>query len=364
MTSEAMKHMGFEDPMFRGGFSDHSLLKLGRHGPIFVVKSASGFVCLRKRLHVCDRAEKEVLYHQTLSHDHLVRTLGIVRKQEEVQENAQYVANGQLTQAKQVPTVSIFMEKCSTSLSLMLERRMTNDDNACQFRPEEAMSWFGQILMGAEYLHGKNLCHNNISPKNILISVDGRLKLADFSKMCMCDEEHLFGDEIEYMPPEQNKPLVKTNWATDIYSSAIVFGEMLYRQHPKTGRFGPFNQGIFVLMPGAMLELYNKMTTPDRNERPPASDVLRRIFISSAVQSPSKELFLMSQQNTVLRNLLAEPETQIERLKAELHSVRLSAGGQIAKLQADLDIANNHHSLYRDSVAERDVCKCLIIVNI
>lgn len=359
MASEQMKHVGFDDPLFRGGFSDCTVMKLGKHGPIFIVTSASGFVCVRKRLHVCDRAEKEVAYHQTLSHDHLVRTIGIIRKQEEVQENAQYVANRLNMQAKIMPTVSIFMEKCSTSLFVMLERRMTNGDDACQFAASEAMGWFGQILMGAEFLHGKNLCHNNISPKNILLSQDGRLKLADFSKMCKNDEEHLFGDDIEYMPPEQSKQAVKTSWTTDVYSCAVVFGEMLYRKKPTTGRYGPFNDGIFLIMPGPVLESFKKMTTADRNERPPASDVLRLIFMSSAVQSPSKQIFQMSQQNTALRNLLAEPETEIERLRTELYNVQLSASDQIGKLKAELDFANRHHRIYRDAVADREVCKQL-----
>ncbi len=45
---------------------------------------------------------------------------------------------------------------------------------------EEARYCFIEILLGIQYLHGQNIIYRDIKPENIMIDMDGNLKIADF----------------------------------------------------------------------------------------------------------------------------------------------------------------------------------------
>jgi cyclin-dependent kinase 1 len=46
--------------------------------------------------------------------------------------------------------------------------------------PELVKSYLHQILKGLEYCHARGIMHRDLKPQNLLVSRDGRLKLADF----------------------------------------------------------------------------------------------------------------------------------------------------------------------------------------
>ncbi|RKP02064.1 hypothetical protein CXG81DRAFT_11257, partial [Caulochytrium protostelioides] len=48
------------------------------------------------------------------------------------------------------------------------------------FSEAEAHNWFTQMLLGIEYIHEHEIAHRDIKPDNLLVSRDGRLKIADF----------------------------------------------------------------------------------------------------------------------------------------------------------------------------------------
>lgn len=45
---------------------------------------------------------------------------------------------------------------------------------------DEARYCFVEILMGIQYLHSKKIVYRDIKPENIMIDMDGNLKIADF----------------------------------------------------------------------------------------------------------------------------------------------------------------------------------------
>jgi len=70
---------------------------------------------------------------------------------------------------------------------------------------EQALFYFTEICLSMLYLHQMGIMYRDIKPENILIDLDGHIKIADFglSKMTGPDEyAYSFCGSPEYMAPE------------------------------------------------------------------------------------------------------------------------------------------------------------------
>ncbi len=103
-----------------------------------------------------------------------------------------------------------------------------------------ALGIFGQVLSALDYAHSEGIIHRDIKPSNVMITADGRVKLADFGIALLIGDKRLTASHSAigtptYMSPEQILRPRSVDHRTDIYSAAVVLYEMLAGRPPFDG---------------------------------------------------------------------------------------------------------------------------------
>ena len=145
-----------------------------------------------------------------------------------------------------------------------------------------------------------NIVHRDVSPQNVMVSVDGIPRLLDFgiakAKSCVhVTREGLFKGKIAYMAPEQLRAEDVTRTA-DIYAAGVLLWELLAHRRLHAGRreaqiFGAVLTGTLPSLSAAL----DDPRTPISNERRQQILALEPI-VAQALASDSLDRFSTAEQ--------------------------------------------------------------------
>jgi serine/threonine-protein kinase len=110
-----------------------------------------------------------------------------------------------------------------------------------RFEVKDAINYMTPILSALAAAHDLGIVHRDIKPENILISKDGRIKIADFGLArgeligtTMTAESSVILGSVSYLSPEQVQRGIADS-RSDVYAAGIVAYEMFTGEKPFNG---------------------------------------------------------------------------------------------------------------------------------
>jgi serine/threonine-protein kinase len=110
-----------------------------------------------------------------------------------------------------------------------------------RFEVKDAINYLTPILSALAAAHDLGIVHRDIKPENILISKDGRIKIADFGLArgeligtTMTAESSVILGSVSYLSPEQVQRGIADS-RSDVYAAGIVAFEMFTGEKPFNG---------------------------------------------------------------------------------------------------------------------------------
>ena len=108
-----------------------------------------------------------------------------------------------------------------------------------RFPPATALEIMAGVLDGLAAAHASGIVHRDVKPENVLVTADGRVKVADFGlaralSVAGHTRAGLLIGTVAYVPPEQVTGGT-TGPRGDVYSAGVMLFELLTGRQPFTG---------------------------------------------------------------------------------------------------------------------------------
>lgn len=160
--------------------------------------------------------------------------------------------------------------------------------NSSRFTERQAAAYIAQLAHALNYCHSKNVIHRDIKLENLLLTLDGRIKIADFGwSVHSSKRRETMCGTLDYLPPEM---ILRTphNHNVDTWALGILMHEFLFGNVPFEGRCTEEQQKRIAFdevsirrgyISGQAEDLIRKLLTKDPEKRISLRDVLKHPWI-------------------------------------------------------------------------------------
>ncbi|CAK9253863.1 unnamed protein product, partial [Sphagnum jensenii] len=256
---------------------------LGNNGSFFAVKEVSLLDEGRQAKQAILQLQQEITLLSELKHENIVQYLGTQRTEDKLYIFLELVSKGSLASLyKRYPMVE-----------------------------EQVRAYTHQILHGLKYLHDRNIIHRDIKCANLLVDVNGVVKLADFGMAKELDKlgklKSVKGSPY-WMAPEVIDGTKTYGIAADIWSLGCTVLEMVTGKPPLSeldwpvvvwrvghGEAPPIPENLSV----DLKDFIKQCLEVDVNKRPTVDILLHHPLVCSKPMSGPFKLIAMAELSTI-----------------------------------------------------------------
>ncbi|MEM0969171.1 MAG: serine/threonine-protein kinase, partial [Verrucomicrobiota bacterium] len=174
---------------------------------------------------------------------------------------------------------------------------------------EHVGSWIPQVCEALEYAHNHELVHRDVKPANIMITLDGEVKIMDFGLVKMrggpgsagLTEARMSVGTPRYLAPEAVESGAHVDHRADIYSVGVVLYELLTGA-PPSGAWRP-PSALFPFLDPRLDAVVVRALQPEPNDRYSRVIDLGREVLDILTGSSSGQRRLLTQGGTGPRAL-------------------------------------------------------------
>ncbi|HEX4458094.1 MAG TPA: serine/threonine-protein kinase, partial [Polyangia bacterium] len=232
--------------------------------------------------------------------------------------------------------------------------------------PASLVAYIGmEVCRGLAYVHRRGFVHRDISPRNVLLSVDGEVKLSDFGLVAGSEDPNASSvrGTLAYISPEQARG-ERVDGRGDLYSLGVVLAEALLGRLVRSAE----NQAQALALArdpepiridGALGAVIARATQPRIEERfASADEMLRALERDTATLGEGRE--------TAVQELAARVQAIARHATTRSESPRPAAGGTATELPAGRQTAlGKRHAdaaatYYRDNASASFVDDVLV----
>lgn len=245
------------------------------------------------------------------------------------------------------------------------------------FAPDEAIAIMRSMLSALAYAHGQGIIHRDVKPRNIMLTPEGLVKVADFGLALVQQEVQLTQEGMVlgtmlYMPPEMvlSQPI---DHRADLYSAGVVFYELLTGNPPFTGHLNaglisqilnapiPRVRAINPLIPEKLEQFISRLLAKQPTERFASAEEALLVLQALQAEISSTPLSARSQDAEAMPalTLYAAQEEAVYAVEAER---RRLAGLLDATVIAQLDLLLSQAALYEQSLTGNPQAKTVASV--
>lgn len=148
------------------------------------------------------KIHREVALMRLLEHPHLLKLFDVCESQHHLYIILEYASNGEL-------------------FDFLIKRRF--------LPPEQALTFFREIIYGLEFLHSHGICHRDLKPENLLLDDFGHVKIADFgfARWMKSNIAETSCGSPHYAAPEVINGLPYDGRCADIWSCGVILYALL-----------------------------------------------------------------------------------------------------------------------------------------
>ncbi|AGM26400.1 serine/threonine protein kinase [Spiroplasma syrphidicola EA-1] len=213
--------------------------------------------------------------------------------------NKEYNSIAQFSHPNVVKVYGTFEAFDRQCIVLELVRGYTLKDRLLTLGPctnKELIYFFDAINQAIIEAHKNDIIHRDIKPENILISYDGKIKVADFGVAILENSEDSENGKIigtaKYMAPEivQSRPATKKS---DLYALGIMLYELAVGVTPFVGK----NPTLVAVKHVKELPLAPKLINNTINQ------ALENIILKAIAKEPSERFETVAEFNSALKGI-------------------------------------------------------------